>query len=275
MMSITRSSIASLLMEIAAGRGPVSADRCRATLSALFTWVMKEGICEANPTIATNTHSEGKPRERVLSADELAEIWKALPMNDYGRIVKLLMITGQRREEIAARRWSEIDFDKGLITLPPARTKNKREHCIPLSDFAMEVLAGCSRRDGRDFVFGGGKGGFQGWRKSKKTLDATIIEARVKRRGEKLAPFSAWRLHDLRRTCATMMAQTLGVLPHVIEATLNHISGHKAGVAGIYNRANYEREVRAALLLWADYVRSIVGDADRTVPPMSTLAIAS
>jgi integrase len=268
MTHVTRSIIATRLTAIAAKHGPVSADRCRAALSAFFTWAMREGICEANPTIATNTHSDAKPRDRVLSAYELAEIWNALPSNDYGRIVRLLTLTGQRREEIGGLRWSEIDFNNLVITLPGARTKNKREHCVPLSDFAMEILAGCPRRDGRDLVFGEGEGGFQGWSKSKTALDAAINEARIKRHGTKAPVFSAWRLHDLRRTCATVMADRLDVQPHIIEAILNHISGHKAGVAGTYNRALYASEKKAALALWGEHLRTIVERAESKIVPL-------
>jgi integrase len=131
-----------------------------------------------------------------------------------------------------------------------------------------------SRQPGRDNVFGEGEGGFSGWSKAKAALDRRINEARAAvaagsvKRADKPPPIANWRLHDLRRTAATVMAEKLGVLPHVIEAVLNHVSGHKAGVAGIYNRATYEREVRSALLLWADHVRSIVEGSDRKVVPL-------
>jgi integrase len=201
----------------------------------------------------------------VLSDDELADIWNALPANDYGRIVRLLVLTGQRREEMAALRWSEIDPEKGLIALPGERTKNKRPHDVPLSDSAVEVLAECPRRDGRDLVFGHGEGGFQGWSKSKTALDRAIMAARVKRHGKKAPAVRAWRLHDVRRTVATAMADKLGILPHVVEAVLGHTSGHRAGVAGIYNKATYASEKAAALTAWAARVRVIVEGAEHKI----------
>ena len=121
--------------------GAVSADRARAALSALFTWAMKEGLCESNPVIATNTFSKSGSRERVLSDQELAAVWLALPDNDYGHTVKLLALTGARREEIAGLRWSEVDLESRMLDLPGARTKNKRPFVIPLSETAHDILA--------------------------------------------------------------------------------------------------------------------------------------
>src|SRR5262249_52908513 len=157
---------------------------------------------------------------------ELATLWNSLPDNDYGRIVRLLILTGCRRDEIGSLRWSEIDRDARLIALPGERTKNGRIHDVPLSKAALEIIDATPRRVDRDFVFGEGKGGFSGWSKAKAALDTQL----------NLKP---WRLHDLRRTASTRMADA-GVQPHIIEAVLNHISGHKAGVAGVYNRSTYE-----------------------------------
>jgi hypothetical protein len=121
-----------------------------------------------------------------------------------------------------------------------------------------EVLAECPRRDGRDLVFGYGEGGFQGWSKSKATLDRVILAARLNRHGKNAPVLQLWRLHDIRRTCATGMADKLGVLPHVVEAVLGHTSGHRAGVAATYNKATYGPEKAMALTAWAGRVRAIV-----------------
>jgi integrase len=259
---LSRASIAGRLAEIADDKGPVSADRCRAALGAFFTWAVKEGLRDANPIIATNTHSNGKPRERVLSDTELVEIWRALPANDYGLIVKLLILTGQRREEIGALRWSEVNDGKRLIALPGERTKNHRPHDVPLSDLALEIVAQCPRYCDRDLLFGSRVGPFSGWSKAKAQLDEAINKARAKRSGVKASELVPWRLHDIRRTVATGLAD-LGVQPHIVEAVLNHVSGHKAGVAGIYNRAIYAVEKAAALSLWADHVTLLVGGGPR------------
>jgi integrase len=246
--SIARTTVAGRLREIVKASGPVAADRARSTLSAMFAWAIGEGLVEANPVIGTNKASESKSRERVLSDVELVAIWKAAPNNDYGRIVKLLMLTAQRREEIGGLAWPEIDKARKLIALPPERTKNSRPHDVPLSDAAMAVLDSVIERDGRGLVFGRGKGGYSGWSRSKEALDESA----------KVAP---WTLHDLRRTAATRMAD-LGVAPHVIEAVLNHVSGHKSGVAGIYNRSTYAEEKRAALDLWASHLHITIAASE-------------
>jgi integrase len=123
---------------------------------------------------------------------------------------------------------------------------------VPLSAAATAIIEAQPRRGDRDLIFGERKGPFQGWSKAKTALDKTIAE----KAGEngRVAP---WRLHDVRRTVATRMADH-GVQPHIIEALLNHVSGHKAGVAGVYNRATYEREKRAVLARWADHVIAVV-----------------
>lgn len=249
---VSRPVVAAHLRKIATDSGPVAADRARATLSAMYGWAIGEGLCETNPVIGTNTASDNEPRDRILSDAELATIWKAVPNDDYGRIVKLLLLTGQRREEIGGLRWSEIDDgDEALIALPSSRTKNSRPHDVPLSDIALAVLKDQKRIDGRDLVFGSGEGGYSGWSRSKARLDAVC---NVKN----------WTLHDLRRTCATGMAD-LGVQPHIIEAVLNHVSGHKAGVAGIYNRSSYATEKRQALDLWAGHINVVRADGGNIV----------
>jgi integrase len=244
---IDRALVAAELRTIAKVRGAVQADRSRSTLSKFFGWCIGEGYADANPVIGTNKASAGVSRDRVLTDAELVAIWKALPEGSYGRIVKLLMLTGQRREEISALRWSEVT--DGAICLPKERTKNSRPHDVPLSAQALAVFAGVTQIEGRDLVFGEGEGGYSGFSRSKERLD------------EALGEMPAWTLHDLRRTMATRMAD-LGVLPHVIEAVLNHVSGHKAGVAGVYNRSTYAAEKRAALDLWGSYVATLLARAD-------------
>ena len=241
--SISRATVAAQLRVIARDHGLVSADRARAALSAFFTWAMGEGLAEGNPVIGTNKAAgEIKARDRVLTDTELATIWRGLPDNAYGSIVRLLALTGCRRDEIGSLRWSEINRDARLIALPGERTKNGRTHDVPLSKAALEIIDSIPRRVNRDFVFGEGKGGFSGWSKAKATLDAQL-------------GLKPWRLHDLRRTASTRMAD-LGVQPHIIEAVLNHVSGHKAGVAGVYNRSTYENEnaprlIPSAIMSWS------------------------
>lgn len=246
--AVSRPVIAARLRTIAEENGPIAANRARATLSAFFAWAIGEGLCDSNPVIGTNKPAEEAERERVLTDAELAAIWRHAPENDYGRIVRLLMLTGQRRDEIGSLRWSETDLDGKLIALPGERTKNGRPHDVPLSDLALDVLKSQPARVGRDLVFGEGEGGYSGWSKAKTALNEACS-------------VQSFTLHDLRRTASTRMGD-LGVHPHVVEAVLNHVSGHKKGVAGRYNRSTYAAERRAALDLWAGHIRLIVAQAE-------------
>jgi integrase len=266
--NISRADVSNVLGKIARMNGPISADRARAALSTFFSWAIGEGLCDVNPVVGTNKQVDGKKsRKRFLSDRELAIVWHSLPASDYGTILKLLILTGQRREEIAALQWSEVDLDARLINLPDARTKNGQPHDVPLSKPALAILRSQPARVGRDLLFGDGPragndaerlAGFQGWSKAKDALDEAIVKAA----SEKGITVGAWVLHDLRRTMATRMADSpedggLGILPHVIEAVLNHISGHKAGVAGVYNRSSYSAEKKAALELWGKHVMAL------------------
>jgi integrase len=241
---ITQSEIADLLDHTATKSGDATYNRLRANLAAMFTWAMQRGEVAANPVMLTEKRRE-QSRDRVLSSDELAAIWNALPEGDFGSIVKLLMLTGQRRSEIGGLRWSEIKMREGRIDLPGERTKNGHPHFIPLSEPVRAILE--QQPHIRDHVFGRGDSaeGFAGWSTPKKALD------------ERLPGMPKWTLHDLRRSFVTGMAE-LGVQPHIIEMAINHQSGHKAGVAGTYNRANYHAERKVALDKWAAHIMALV-----------------
>jgi integrase len=239
---IERRDIAVRLNEITTSSGPAAANRTRASLSALFAWGMREGLVEHNPVANTNRAVEGGSRARVLSRAELRAIWQALPDDDFGDIIKLLALTGQRRDEIGSLHWSEVDIDNAVISLPPERTKNRRQHNIPLSPPALAILQ--KRARDRAFVFGKRDTGYQGWSGSKTMLDQRLS-------------IPDWRLHDLRRTMSTVMYDELGIAPHIVEAVLNHVS-HRAGVAGTYNRATYAKEKANALARWVDHLIATV-----------------
>lgn len=241
MASVTRFAVATQLREITK-RGAINANRARTVLSAFFVWAIGEGVCETNPVIGTNAHPESA-RERVLSTNELVLLWNAVPENDYGRVIRLLMLTGQRREEIGGLQWSELkgEGDAAMIALPSHRTKNGLAHDVPLSAPALFEIPARAKMNG-DSVFAGCH-----WSRCKAALNQAL----------KIEP---WVVHDLRRSAATGMAD-LGVQPHIIEAVLNHVSGHRAGVAGIYNRATYAPEKRAALELWAGHLMGAIEKA--------------
>ena len=251
--SIDRPRVAARLLLLARDNGPFAANRARAALSAFFGWAIGEGLANSNPVIGTNKPAAEAPRDRVLSDAELALVWREAGAGDYGAIVRLLILTACRREEIAAMTWSELQGS--TWTIPGARTKNGLLLEMPLPEAALAILAEVPRRDDRDLIFGSRAGPFSGWSKSKAELDARISAALRAEQGIKAA-LVPWRHHDLRRTAATRMGD-LGIQPHIVEAVLNHISGSKAGVAGIYNRAAYGPEKRAALVLWAKHVERL------------------
>jgi integrase len=243
---IRRRNVASALTDIAARQGPVAASRARAALSAMFNWAIGDGLeIAANPVLGTNQPAEPRSRDRVLTDAELKAIWLGCGDDDYGRIIRLLILTGQRRGEIGGMQWSELNLPDGLWTIPGTRTKNHREHTVPLVPAALALISDQPRRNDRDFLFGNSVRGYSAWTQSKSALDRHI----------ELAP---WTVHDIRRTAATVMADRLGVLPHIVEAILNHVKGHRSGVAGVYNRAKYLEEMRTALTRWSDHVARIV-----------------
>ena len=172
---------------------------------------------------------------------ELAEIWRATDgPGDFPAIVRLLILTGARREEVAGIRWLELDLPKGVWELPAERSKNGLPHVVPLSDAARAILEARPRRDKRQLVFGEGQGPYSAWGQARKALDRRILAARKAAAeaaglgpAEAMEPFT---LHDLRRSVVTGMNE-LGIAPHVVEAVVNHVSGAaRAGVAGVYNR---------------------------------------
>ena len=190
--SVARRLIAEQLSYIASAHGVAAANRARTALVAFLSWTMKEGLADQNAAIGTTQRLE-IARTRVLADHELRTIWHALPDDDYGHVVKLLILTGQRRDEIGRLSWSEIVGDQ--VVLPPSRVKNKRPHAVPLSEPARAVLAAQPRRAESDLVFGcRGEGGFTGWSWCKAALDARIAEMS----GRPLQPWvltiaEAWR----------------------------------------------------------------------------------
>ena len=253
--AVTQRDVATCLLAIVRDRGKVTGRAARSTLSAFYVWAMQQGLVGANPVIGTRRAPEALPRERVLTDPELIAIWNACHDNQFGKIIRLLVLTGCRRTEVGGMCWSELDLERGLFTLPSTRSKNGRPLILPLPAMALDIIGSVPRMAGRDQLFGERAArGFSYWHEHKRLLDAR-------------SGVSGWTIHDVRRSVATKMAD-IGVAPHVVEAVLNHQSGHRAGVAGIYNRSSYEREVRAALALWADHVRTLVEGGERKVVPL-------
>jgi integrase len=251
---ITRKDVAARLTKITLENGSITASRARIALSGFYAWAMGQGLAEANPVIGTTRPQEAKPRERVLDDDELARVWKACSDDAFGKVIRLLILTGARRAEVGGMRWSELDFERGTWVIPAERVKNGRQHTLPLTPLAISIIESVPRRVGRDHLFGTrSDGGLSHWH-AKAELDQRLT-------------IKPWRVHDLRRTLATRLCD-LGIAPHVVEQILNHQSGHRAGIVGVYNRSSYEREVKAALALWSDHVRALVESGKRKIVAM-------
>jgi integrase len=265
---IDRQNVVRILDDLAEDNGKGAADRARSALSTLFAWAIDRNFMQANPTIGIRPRLGNASRSRVLSELELIEVWRACEADDFGRIVKLLILTLQRRTEISDLSVAEIDLSQHQILLAEYRTKNGRPHVVPLSELAWEVLESAPRRENRELLFGRGEGGYSGWTKSKSELDDRVAKARQRAGIEKQMP--AWTLHDLRRSGSTHLHEKGFAQPHVVEAILNHISGHQAGVAGVYNKALYLAERRAALGLWGEHMRSLVEGKSSNVVSLKT-----
>ncbi|MBK6491576.1 MAG: site-specific integrase [Sphingomonadales bacterium] len=234
-----------------------------AVLRRMFRWAVSRGDIDRSPMEGMETPPAVKARDRWLSDQELARIWEHAPKTHhcFGPIVRLLIVTGQRREEVSSLSWEELDRTELMWTLPGDRAKNGEPNRVPLNELAVAVLdavAGKSTWPRRGKVFSTSTGGgFTGYHKGKEKLDRMVAEDG----GDPIAP---WRLHDLRRTLATGF-QRLGVRFEVTEAVLNHVGGSRAGVAGIYQRHDWKAEKRDALDLWNSHVVSILAKADGVI----------
>jgi integrase len=250
-------------------KGAAMTGRTAAYGSAAFAWAVKRGAVSLNPFAALPVTKSVAKRERILSASEIAEIWRtagAAPA-PYRTIVRLLILTGQRRGEVAGMVWDEISDDLATWTIPGERTKNGAVHTVPLNPAARDLLRAALPEDvnGRPanslLVLPGAVGTpFAGWSKAKRALDKAIMDARAKaaaEAGRRAVPLVPWSIHDLRRTVATGL-QRLGVRLEVTEAVLNHISGSRGGIAGVYQRHDWDPEKRAALDVWAAHLMAIV-----------------
>lgn len=262
--------------EAETSKGAAITGRTAAYGRAAFAWAVKRGAVRVNPFADLPVTKSIAKRERVLSDNELAEIWRAAgdAASPYGAIIRLLILTGQRRGEVAGMTWDEISDDLATWSLPPERTKNGAAHMVPLPAPARGLLKALLPEDANEtkrfvsdrrataaLALPGALGTpFAGWSKAKRTLDEAIMDARAKAAaaaGRSPAPLIPWNVHDLRRTVATGL-QRLGVRLEVTEAVLNHISGSRGGIAGVYQRHDWAAEKRAALDAWAAHIDSIV-----------------
>jgi integrase len=231
------------------GESPAVASLMHATLNKFFRWSIGRRLLRASPIERVQKPSTPRPRDRVLTDIEIGRFWAACGTlgEPFGPLCKILLLTGQRIGEVAGMTQSEFSSDGAVWTIPASRSKNKRTHVVPLPTMAQEILASVRRIAGKPgYIFTTtGRSPVSGFSKTKARLDVALGET------------PPWVLHDLRRTVATGMAD-LGTAPHIVEAVLNHVSGYRAGVAGVYNRAAYADEKRVALERWAAHIQTVV-----------------
>jgi integrase len=248
--SITRRDVLDVLDRVVAADKPVAANSTFAVVRKLFNWCITRDLVAVSPCAGVRRPSLQQARDRVLSDDELCHIWHAADKVSwpFGSMVKLLILTGQRRDEVARMSWAELDLDGRLWSLPRERVKNNRPHGVPLSRQALAVIGALPRLAGSPHVLTtNGRVAASGFSGGVRRLRALVP-----------SDMPPWRLHDLRRTCASGMAR-LGINLPVIEKCLNHTSGSFAGIVGVYQRHSFADEKRAAFEAWGRHVAQLVG----------------
>ena len=269
--TITRSDVVAILDKY--DDRPAAAARAFAILRKLFRWAEGRGDIERSPiSDGFSAPQTPKARDRVLSDEELLLVWKAADTLGYpfGPMYRLLIATGARRDEVAALDWSELDQAEGSWTLPPARAKNGQSHLIPLNNLAIELidaLPGTSTNEEGKVIWPKtglvftttGDTAVSGYSRAKVRLDRAVEKIVAEKSADTVQP---WRVHDLRRTVATGL-QRLGVRFEVTEAILNHVSGSRSGVAGVYQRHDWKVEKRTALEAWGNHIRSLLNAASK------------
>jgi integrase len=276
---ISRAASVNALDRIVKAGKPVTAGRTMAYARACFAWGKRRGKVPENPFAQLPIAACATERERVLSDAEIVEIWAATDKLGYpfGPFYKLMTLTLQRRDEVAGMRWSEIDLDRRMWTLPGARMKNGKPHIVHLAEAACAVLRTIPRVEKCDLVFSttthrlnageaqnaAPKGTrkaepmpISGFSQGKRYLDAATAKVRAEvaaKLGQKPEPLTLWRVHDLRRTGVTTLA-ALGFDSIVVDKILAHQAAKLRGVAGVYQRHEFLRERAAALDAWAAHV---------------------
>jgi integrase len=246
---ITRRDILGLLDRVVDGGAPIAANRTLAAVRKLFNWCISRDIVTVSPCTGVKPPTPERSRDRVLSDNELVRVWRASQKigGAFGALVQLLALTGQRRDEVAAMRWDELDLEGRSWTLPRGRVKNDQGHEVPLSAAAVAILESLPRIAESPFVLTtNGTAPSSGYSKGKRRLDELLPQ--------EMPP---WRLHDLRRTVASGMAR-LGINLPVIEKVLNHSSGSFAGIVSVYQKHSFADEKRDALDIWGRHVETLV-----------------
>ena len=264
--SITRGDINRIIDSIAARGADVQANRALAYLRTLFAWTVERGRLPVSPATGMKLPAREQARDRVLTDDELRWLWLACEAIEwpFGPLVKLLLLTAQRREEVAGIERAELDLEKGIWAMPREKAKNNRAHAVQLSAAALNVLNSLPQIGNRFVFTASGTAPVSGFSRAKRRLDEAMLAAKRDELGPDREPIPHWTLHDLRRTAATGLAR-LNFPPHVVDKVLNHSGGTIRGVAAVYNRFEYLEERRAALETWGRFVEKLVAPAPANV----------
>ena len=250
---ITKHTINAVIDEIVKRGAPSAANHAFADIRRFFNWCVERGYLDHAPCAGMKAPCKVASRDRVLTDEELLRIWLAATKIGWptAPFIQLLILTAQRRSEVARLRWCHLDLEQGLWTQPAEENKSGRIHDVPLPPLAIDILRSLPcLHDALVFPA--------------RCKDTPISgHAQRKRRLDALSGIKDWRLHDLRRTAASGMA-ALGVAPHVIELTLNHQSGTLSEFARIYNRHRYLSERREALELWSRHVEALIREASNS-----------
>jgi integrase len=254
--AITRRDVLALMDALVDGGLPVGANRVLAAIRKMFGWAVERDILPTSPAVNVRAPGKEVERDRVLSDRELTKIWRAAEIigGIPGGFFKTLILTAQRRDEVATMRWSDLDLQARVWTLPRKSTKGDRSHEVPLTSLAVEVLTALPRTG--DYVFSRIRPGKAGAEAETQPTQRPISGySRMKATIAKAAGFNDWRIHDFRRTAGTGMAR-LGIAVSTISRVLNHKEG---GITKIYNRYSYLDEKRHALDIWAEKLEGLTG----------------
>jgi integrase len=284
---ITRHDVNEVLDEIADRGALLQANRTLGRLKTLFSWALDNELADTDPTARVRKRVKEIPRDRTLSPDEIRYFWAGCDKLGwpFGPLFKLLLLTAQRRDEVGAMEWRELDLHKRAWTIPRERAKNDRQHVVHLADLAAEIIDALPQIVGQGSAEGPsvpeprlvftntGRTPVSGFSKAKDRLDRHMLDLLRSELAEagkdaSQAGVGEWILHDLRRTAATGMA-SLNIAPHVVDRILNHVSGTIRGVAAVYNRHAYLDERKAALEGWSRHVQSLVRPGPNNVVHLS------
>ncbi|UIY24808.1 integrase family protein [Rhizobium leguminosarum] len=263
--AIAKRDIVKMLNEIVDRGAPQSALRVKALVSKFFAWCVGTDRIDASPCTSIELPAVITKRKRVLSPEEIRLVWKGAEIIGwpFGPLTQLLLLTGQRREEVGGASWAEFDLNakQPVWTIPEQRAKNGNANVVALAPAALAILASLPRIAGKcDLVLTtNGEKSISGYSRGKRRLDEAMLAVARREACERgddpnKVAIPEWTLHDLRRTLATLGGD-IGILPHTIEAILNHA---RVGISAHYNHARYEAEKRTSLIKWARHIETII-----------------